>query len=308
MKTDINDIDYLESQYLNDRLTDEEKRTLDEKYDYGKAFNRFRQRSGLASEMPSAVHGSRFLHWVAGIAAAIVVLFVTTWFSYHSGQDALKGVFTDIVITAPKGSSTQVTMPDGSTVLLNSGSRLSYSQGFGVSDREVRITGEGYFEVVKDSSKPFKVISDNVKVIVLGTKFDFRDYPEDTSAEVTLDEGSVNMSHLASNQNVTLRPQQQAIMDKKTGEMIVKTFGVNDNMSKWKNGILSFNGESLGEICKILERSYDVKITFANPEKAELHFYGAFFRSSQSIHEIMTNLASTKRIRFTQKETEIVIY
>ena len=79
-----------------------------------------------------------------------------------------------------------VMLPDGTAVWLNAGSQLSYSQGFGITDRNVRINGEGYFEVGKGSDMPMSVCSSNMCVRDIGTKFNFRDYPEEPTAEVTL--------------------------------------------------------------------------------------------------------------------------
>ena len=87
-----------------------------------------------------------------------------------------------------------MTLPDGTSVVLNAGSKLSYSQGFGIKDRTVNITGEGYFTVAKDSRKPFTVTSGSMRVKVLGTKFNYRDYPTDGFAEVVLDECKVNIT------------------------------------------------------------------------------------------------------------------
>ena len=98
---------------------------------------------------------------------------------------------------------------------LNGGSSISYSQGYGVDSRIVNIEGEGYFEVKKDSTKPFIVNSANIIVKVLGTKFNFCDYPKETQALVALDEGKVNMTCIESKQEITLLPNQHVVFVKK---------------------------------------------------------------------------------------------
>lgn len=97
---------------------------------------------------------------------------------------------------APLGSRTKLTLPDGTLVWLNAGSRITYSQGFGVGNRKIELIGEGYFEVKRNEEVPFLVKTNSLLVKVLGTKFNFRDYPDDAEAIVSLSEGKVALNNL----------------------------------------------------------------------------------------------------------------
>lgn len=282
-------------------------------YDYKAAYQRFLHKisedtddtdEGLKEEKPRTYYIYR---WIGGIVASLLILFGATYLSYHQGQKNLQSTFADIVIATPNGSSTSVNLPDGSIVKLNGGSRISYSQGYGVDSRIVNIEGEGYFEVKKDSTKPFIVNSANIIVKVLGTKFNFCDYPQEAQALVALDEGKVNMTSIASKQEITLLPDQHVAFDKKNGTMTLQDTKSLANKSQWTKGVIAFNGESLKDIAAILERCYSVKFKIAPSKQNSLHFYGVFYKDSQSIKDVMEALAATGKFTYKISGKTIII-
>lgn len=313
-------LEELITRYFNNHLNPEEEKWMAtatpkelDSYDSKAAYNRFLHKISMASENKAIPvgGGSRsisFYKWIGGIAASLLVLFVSTYFSYQQGQNKIQGSFADIVVTTPNGSSTQVNLPDGSVVMLNAGSKITYSQGYGVANRAVKIQGEGYFEVKKDSTKPFTVVSDNVIVKVLGTKFNFRDYPKDPTAFVALDEGKVNMTSIASQQQVTLKPAQHVILNKQSGKLSLGETNSLANKGRWNEGVLAFNGESLHEITAVLARTYDVTFSFKNTSKGSLHFYGIFYKNTQSIKDIMDALTATGNLKYQIRGKNITIY
>lgn len=310
---------YLQQRELWFSATDAEELA---KYNKEAAYERFRQRVATAKEEASFLsisekaeektHGQahRFLRLrYAAVAAALLCL--VGFFAYRSGQQTLTAEFADIVIEAPQGSRTQMTLPDGSRVWLNAGSKIAYSQGFGLKDRIVRLVlGEGYFEVARNERLPFSVSSENLKVEVLGTKFNFRDYPDDAEAIVSLQEGSVALSALNSPLtalNSRLTAGQSAIYNKHTGKMTIQEAPVAE-ASQWTQGILVFNGEPLPDIVRKLERSYNVKITLADKSLSELRFHGDFTRMEQSLREVLDVLAATGRLRYEIAGNQVTIY
>lgn len=129
------------------------------------------------------------------IAAAAAILLIFAGSGYWLGTGRIKGLIAEnVVIEAPLGSRSKMYLPDGTMVWLNAGSTLSYAQNFGVEDRTVNLKGEGYFEVAHQEKKPFYVISNDLKIRVLGTKFNLRNYLEEEEARVTLLEGSVKVN------------------------------------------------------------------------------------------------------------------
>ena len=304
------------------RQSEEAKKTFDElkeiwaasttqeeldSYDYKAAYQRFLHKISEDSDETDEdqkEEDPRFYHiyrWIGGIAASLLILFGA------QGQKNLQNTFADIVVATPNGSSTSVNLPDGSIVKLNGGSRISYSQGYGVDSRIVNIEGEGYFEVKKDSTKPFIVNSANIIVKVLGTKFNFCDYPKETQALVALDEGKVNMTCIESKQEITLLPNQHVVFDKKTGAMTLLDTKTLANKCQWTKGIIAFNGESLKDIAAVLERCYSIKFKISPSKQNSLHFYGVFYRNSQNVYDIMEALAATGKFTYKISGKTIII-
>lgn len=275
------------------------------KYDKDAAFAAFQNRVAEAESQPRAV--TRRLGWLK-YAAAVVAVVAVGFFSYRGGQSQLETAMGDIVVEAPQGSRTQMTLPDGTKVWLNAGSKISYSQSFGLVNRLVLLAGEGYFEVAHNEELSFSVESENVRVKVLGTKFNFRDYPSDAEATVSLAEGSVAMNsqqHPADEQ--LLKPGQRATVDKQTGKIRVEEYEV-ANATQWTSGKLIFDGEPLQEIVKTLERSYNVKITIADNRLLTLRFYGDFLRQKQTLSEVLDALAATGKIKYNIKGKDVTLY
>ena len=173
-------------------------------FDYEAAFGRFERHIAQDKDAPTADEYDadettphrlwsinhpwlRMQLRVAASVAAVALIVIGTWLSYNRYTKQYADRFANMVnVEAPSGSRAKVMLPDGTAVWLNAGSQLSYSQGFGITDRNVRINGEGYFEVGKGSDMPMSVCSSNMCVRDIGTKFNFRDYPEEPTAEVTL--------------------------------------------------------------------------------------------------------------------------
>jgi ferric-dicitrate binding protein FerR (iron transport regulator) len=212
-------------------------------------------------------------------------------------------------VEAPQGSRTQMTLPDGTKVWLNAGSKISYTQGFSLVNRLVMLVGEGYFEVAHNEQLPFRVSSKNLQVSVLGTKFNFRDYPADAEAAVSLAEGKVALDDLVhlGKETIYLKPNQRAVMNKQSGEISVEDYAVS-NTIQWTNGNLIFDGEPLKDIIKDLERSYNVKITIADKKLLTVRFYGDFVRQEQSLNEVLDALSATGKIHYKSEGKNITLY
>lgn len=275
------------------------------RYDAEAAFAWFLQRKHAAERNIRRVAMAR---WAVGIAASLLVLVGLTYYSYNLGKDNLTELFSNITVTAPQGSVSDVSLPDGTKVVLNAGSTLTYSQGFGMTNRDVSLSGEGYFDVAKNKALPFTVTTDDSNVRVLGTKFTLSDYPKDDKVYISLVAGSVSFANADSVKgSVTLIPNQVAILDKRSGEISVSDCEDAKTYHSWTTGELNFTGQSLSIIAKILSHAYDVNIDVSE-KKQDLHFYGQFYRRSQSIREILDALSATGKINYTIKGREIKIF
>ncbi len=152
-------------------------------------------------------------------------------------------------MSTPRGGQYQLKLPDGSKVWLNAASSITYPTAFTGDNREVKITGEAYFDVVKNESKPFVVKTYKDRVIVLGTEFNINSYTDEGFIKTSLVEGTVKI-------NQTLLKPGQAYINGK----ILET-----DLSKdlaWKNGLFSFENADIQSVMRQLARWYDVEVKF----------------------------------------------
>lgn len=271
-------------------------------YDVEKAFNRFVSRT--QQKRRAFFHLSKVIY---GVASVLLLLIVST-ISYWWGEHRLQRRFADIVVEAPLGGKTRLILPDSTLVWLNAGSKISYSQGFGVKDRHLQLNGEGYFEVRKDVKLPFDVKTRELNVTVLGTKFNFRNYEEDEEVIVNLLEGKVQLENSVKKMGICyLSPSEKVTLNKATGEMTITRAKVN-NAKEWTNDGLFFDEMPLSDIVKELNRSYNVKICIADESLATDRFYAFFNRKKQTIYDVLEIIAATKQIKYKADGDSILLY
>ena len=208
-------------------------------------------------------------------------------------------------LTIPRGGQFHIVLADGTEVWLNSDSQLKYPVAFvdGV-DRQVELVyGEAYFDVSPSTAhkgSKFKVLNQSQEVEVLGTEFNIKAYKDENSIYTTLVEGKVEVSTLGIKQNLT--PNQQSVFNKNTERLEVSTVDVFNEIS-WKDGIFSFEDESLQEIMKVLSRWYDMEVIFKNENIKTEEFFG-LLRKDQSIEKIISTIkdfGTIERYEFKDK-------
>ena len=276
------------------------------RYDADQAFEAFRQR---VAEHRTPKQPKRVIGWksVFKYAAAVLVVGLVSFFSYQKGESNLKEALTQVEVEAPLGAQTRLRLPDGTLVVLNAGSRLVYPQDFGVDNREVELSGEGYFEVARNEEAPFEVQTRELNLRVLGTKFNLKNYADDKEVVVSLMEGRVALQNeVKAMPEVHLVPEEQVLLNKKTGEMRkLKTSVTHANC--WKDNKLFFDEELLEDIAKKLMRSYAVQINVAD-SLHDRRFYGDFVIGKSSIREVLDAIAATGRVNYTYKEGKYILY
>lgn len=166
-----------------------------------------------------------------------------------------KPVVTFNTISTPRGGQYQVLLPDGTQVWLNASSSIKFPTSFVADTRSVSVTGEAYFEVVKNKEKPFVVKVDEMSVEVLGTHFDVMAYKDEESINTTLLEGSVKV--IKNNVSRILVPGQQARV-KNDIEVVKAT----DDVIAWKNGFTSFKDADIQTIMRGVSRWYNVEVNY----------------------------------------------
>ncbi|HEX8021090.1 FecR family protein [Mucilaginibacter sp.] len=180
-------------------------------------------------------------------------------------------------IETPRGGQYQVNLPDGSKVWLNAGSSLRFPTNFTGNIRSVELAGEAYFEVAKNAQKPFRVVSNNQVVEVLGTHFNISSYIDDSSVKTTLLEGSVKVLSTKSNQSKLLKPGQQSNINYSDNSIDVQTVDTEEVVA-WKNGYFLFVDEDLKSIMSKLARWYNVDVEYTG-NVDNLRFGGMVSRS-----------------------------
>ena len=162
-------------------------------------------------------------------------------------------------MNTPKGRQYQLTLSDNTKVWLNASSSIRFPTVFTGKERVVEITGEAYFEVAENRNMPFRVNADNrSEVEVLGTHFNVNAYKDEATVNTTLLEGAVRVRR-SSSEAVTLKPGQQAIV---AGNIKVDDAVDIEKVMAWKNGLFNFEGASLQEVMKQLERWYEIEVVF----------------------------------------------
>ncbi len=196
-------------------------------------------------------------------------------------------------IQTPRGGQYQISLPDGTKIWLNAASSLRYPTHFNGNKREVQLSGEAYFEVAKDKTKPFRVISDSQTIEVLGTHFNVNSYKDELSTKTTLLEGSVKVCIPNSDASVILKPGNQSTV--KQQSINLKDVDTDATIS-WKNGQFMFVNESLGSIMRKISRWYDVDV-FYKEDIADKTFSGAISKYTD-VKEVLKTLELTKSVQF----------
>lgn len=208
------------------------------------------------------------------------------------------------IISTPKSGQYQLILSDGTKVWLNSSSSLRFPTSFIGNERKVELSGEGYFEVVKNSKMPFRVeLSNGMKVEVLGTHFNLMSYNDEEIVKTTLIEGKVKVSKGID--YVMLAPNQQARLLKSNNDLSIdKSVDVN-RVVAWKNGLFDFYNDNLSEIMKQLSRWYDVEIIYSSPIN-EQHFTGSI-RREVNISQVLQMLKLAGGVDFTIDGKNIIV-
>jgi ferric-dicitrate binding protein FerR (iron transport regulator) len=289
-------------------------------------------------ETPSRSKGSRFrrMAWLA-IPSLCLIIGLTWYFQHKPSTNTPLLVGANVVphtnaaneILTGNGSRTHLSLPDGTKVWLNAGSRIDYPKNFGISGREVDLTGEAFFDVAPDAGKPFVIHTRKIDIRVLGTKFNIKSYPTDRTTETTLIKGSIEVSiRNRPSDKIILKPNQKLVVA--DDDSLMKTPASHHNILKtnqppvfvgkptfeahtgamietsWVDNKLIFQCEGFGELSRQMERWYGVSIKFDNPRLEELQFTGIF--EKETVQQALDALKLTASFNYTIEGTQITIH
>lgn len=204
-----------------------------------------------------------------------------------------------------RGFEYMLILQDGTKVWMNSESELYYPVQFTTDIRKIRLSGEAYFEVAKDSLRPFIVeVNKQFQVKVLGTHFNIKAYPADGYAETTLAEGKVAVNLLEQNPPVILEPSEQMVI-RENGDSFVRMVNT-DHYIAWHSGWFFFSNEPLVKALEQIGRWYNVDFIFQNQELTNMPVTGKLKRF-ENLDAILDILSTTTRCHFIVEGNQIYV-
>jgi transmembrane sensor len=266
-------------------------------------------------------------------AAVFILAFALSWLVHlYLWNRPETQVMADQIqtIEVPYGSKSCIILPDGSVVTLNSGSNLKYSSsGFNSGSRSVALIGEGFFNVTKDSLKPFYVTTPGIKVKVLGTTLNVKAYPDENTEETTLVSGKAEIYSISDKPEkekpIVLKPNQKAVFLKSENHFLtsnktivspestpvklktvnLQSYSKTEQTISWKENRLIFDNESFSSLVIRIERWYNVKIFVNNPELNSARFTGKF--DKETLEQVLNALVTVTPFKYSIKQNLITI-
>lgn len=243
---------------------------------------------------------TRLLPWA--VAACIAVAAFAGWYNYAqilSNQNELFEIYTE------KGQKTNITLPDGTRVWLNSASKLSYNSGYNHRKRNVNLVGEGYFEVAKDPDRQFCVNTENYTVEALGTAFNIKSYPADATSVTTLFEGKVRIAD-GNSFSTTLAPLEAVTYDTSNGSFTKDASGRTQFAGLWRNNeLIVESGTSLEKLTELLDREYNIRFVFRSERIKKLRFEGII--KDNNLQNVLQLIGLSGEVTYTIVDNTVVL-
>ena len=261
--------------------------------------------------------------WLFWGYAASILLFVSIGLNisqYLNSQPEQTTISTPTLAQLPhsakqtfytnKGIKAQLTLPDGSKVWLNSDSYIQYPNQFGEKNREILFSGEGYFEVEKDPTKPMLIRTQKgFKVEVLGTSFNLKAYNNDDYAETTLYTGALQVrvpDITEKKERITqVKPLKSYTIKEKTCYINSPKGNIEDKYA-WKDGVLIFDETPMKEVIKALERWHGTEFDIRDNRVYNYYLTATF--KSESIIQIMEMIKLCTRLDYQVKENQVKLF
>lgn len=292
-------------------------------------------KAGKSIEKPDvpviSIHsGIRKFRVAIAVAASIIVL-VGLWLVFQTSQETSTtdppGVVLHEIFTLPK-SIREASLPDGSVIHLNEGSKISYSDAFNTNLREVWLTGEAFFDVAKNKHKPFIIHAGKVNIKVTGTSFNVRSYQDEQQVETSLIHGSIEVTTddepgkkymLVPNQKLIIPLSGKNASDQTAALPVTKEIRYSilkpvtnihsaDSLIaelSWMEGKLAFNETPFSELAIRLGKRFNVDFVFEDSSKKTLSFTGVFYK--QDLRQVLERLSIAESFRYRIKDSIVYI-
>jgi ferric-dicitrate binding protein FerR (iron transport regulator) len=295
--------EYAETKEADELLFSILKDTKPAATDAGSAFKRISKQLGITHRASCL---QRIGRWSIRIAACLFVP-VSAMSFYFYGEAQRPGEWLEAY--APYGDTREVILPDGSKVVLNSGSKLIYPDKFGPDRRQVFLSGECYATIGKDPRRQFIMSAGEVDIRVFGTQFNLKSYAEDSEIEVALIYGSLAMESKSgkdTDSSIMLKPGELVQLDKQTGA--TETFDINVDMYKpvVSGGGLFFMDKRFDEIVAYLEKRFNVIINISDKSLTCKRFIASFV-NGETLDEMLASFNADGEMRIRREERVINI-
>lgn len=274
--------------------------------------------------------GKRTFVWIFSLALLLLGAgFLFTRYSSTAGASAQSQAQTGAIreVSTRYGSRSKLVLPDGSKVFLNAGSKLTYDKSFDSQERIVRLSGEAYFDIVKNPSRPFIIQTASMNIRVIGTAFNVKCYPDEDLAEASLVRGSIEVMLHDRSDKIILKPNEKLTLHANRAEVSgkpVKTLSraeappvlsigrmtqmPSDSSiveTSWIDNKLVFRSERFDDLAVKMERWYGVHIRFADESLREIRFTGIFER--ENISQALDALKLTANFSYSLDKDQVVI-
>lgn len=231
------------------------------------------------------------------IAAILIIPLILSFMAvFYFQSNSVSPEIAIAEIQCPLGVRTKFVLPDGTTGFLNSGSTLEYQVIFS-NNRNVKLTGEAYFNVHHDKEHPFIVNTPNLSTKVLGTQFNVIAYESESCEEIILKEGSVEIYSNQGLKLATLNPDQRLALNTETRQFKTNQIEAEQYVS-WTEGKLVFRNESMQLVADRLGRWYNVEIEIADEELLKYAFRATFIE--EPLEEVLKLLSRTAPIKYKE--------
>lgn len=235
--------------------------------------------------------------WWLSAAASVLILFGVFSINKLPQYTENEVIAAKVIRENPVGRKSQLFLPDGSKVVLNSDSRLEYNEMFGINNREIVLKGEAYFDVEKNRKLPFRVQAEGVKITALGTEFNVKSYTNESVVEVLLAEGKVMIEGSDADVENEYLVEGESLVYSKEDHIFIKSNVSFVHKLQWKFGVLLFNEASEEEVMRTLERWYGVNIRVVNKSSIKDWMYTSRFEN-ESLENVLSSMGHVKKFDF----------
>ena len=222
-------------------------------------------------------------------------------------KTTIEAKFNEVII--PFGKKSKLILGDGTTVWLNAGSRFAFPPKFIGKNREVFLDGEAYFEVAKNVQKPFLISTGDIKIEVVGTKFNLSAYSSDNLSETVLLEGSVNIwdNGKLFKDKISMVPNQKATYSKSGKDIVLEPEMEPGLYIAWVEGWYQFKNESLEKVFLKLEKYYNVRFKYDQKIISGLLPVSGKLDLKDSLEEVMTVLSKVAKFKYQISGNSVII-